>query len=55
MRILSSIAGLTVVAMVLMGTWPILFGHEPVDPLIDITQIADIKDDIADAIKDIDL
>ena len=52
MRFLSAIAGLAVLTMILLGTWPIILGKEPVKPLVDPAVLEDWKDRTAEAIED---
>lgn len=46
---LSKIAGLFALGMIFSGTWPIVFGMEPVDPIIKPETFGQIRRDISDS------
>lgn len=54
-KLLSFLAGLGFLASILFGTWPIFLGKEPVKPLVQPSVVEDIKDNVADSIKDFEL
>lgn len=54
-KLLSGLAGLGFLAMILFGTWPIIFGKDPVQPIVNPSTVEGIKDEIADNIKDFEL
>lgn len=54
-KLLSGLAGLGFLTMILFGTWPIILGKDPVEPIISPYEVEGIKDKIADNIKDFEL
>lgn len=54
-KLLAVLGGLMALAMILFGTWPIIFGKSPVKPIVKPSQVEKTKDAIADEIKDFSL
>lgn len=55
MKLLAALGGLMGLAMILFGTWPIILGKPPVQPIIEPSKVEAAKDDVADKIKDFSL
>lgn len=55
LRLLGAIGGLAVVIMILLGTWPILFGKQPVKSLVEAEKLEKFKNQASDAVRDFEL
>lgn len=52
LKLLGAIGGLAVLIMILFGTWPILFGKQPVKPLVKPEKLEKLKNQASDAVRE---